>query len=895
MAVVRISLETTANTAPVRGLAGELNHLQKEARQTQSALSSIFQGVGASIGFGSMQAGLSMLRSVTTGALQAQAEQVASLNSLGLALSNAGNYSTEAAGRLQDYAGSVQAATAFSDDAVTKAMALGASFGMNETQLRAATQAALDYSAATGRDLTSAMEMLGKAFAGNTGGLSKLGITLDEGIPKAERFGAVVEQLNQRFGGAAAAETETYIGRLKQLQNAYGEVQEGVGKLLGEMVRLGGSQGETVAAFQWVADFFGKTLVGALYEARARVAEFAAGVLRDFGTIAAGLSGGAIDAFIQKLTGVSLAGVSTRLHDMARGQEALAGEMRKTGTEAVNSAGKLMTFTNQVGGATRATQAAAPAVMTYAGALKKVSDELAKAEADVGNMERLARATAELTAGPSGDLIRQDASQWIVDTVETSEELTARFAELTEEAHRLEDALIADAVAANRLMNEQRALAQQGGGYSWEGAYDDATRVGNVAGALGIESVASGLREGVGFAKEFDKALADGTLSIDEMATSAIGLWQSIQRATTEGGKLGGVLAGAMGGAKIGSMFGPWGTAIGAAAGGILGLFGGGQQREQERQQMEQMRADFAQTADAARLAGINVDEFFKARNPEQLAAAINRINAELDTQEKAMQGVRDAMDRYGITVGEMGGKFAQQELDKQAMQLLQDYRLLTAAGADHNLVLERMGGSINEYVNSALQAGASIPAAMKPVIDDLIAQGRLLDENGVAYTSAEEAGITFAESLTEGISRTIEAIERLVNAILGVPDKTSTLTVRTVYESTGGGPTTGQNPRERYNSGADPDASHATGTGGWETVPFDGYLVEMHRNERYNVVPAGQGGGGGGNVYNIGPIMQQPGESGEAFASRLVHVLVNNTGGSATQVRETATSGGGY
>jgi hypothetical protein len=51
----------------------------------------------------------------------------------------------------------------------------------------------------------------------------------------------------------------------------------------------------------------------------------------------------------------------------------------------------------------------------------------------------------------------------------------------------------------------------------------------------------------------------------------------------------------------------------------------------------------------------------------------------------------------------------------------------------------------------------------MKPMIEEMIKNGDLLDENGEAYDSLADAGITFAQTLEEGIQSAVKAIEDLV------------------------------------------------------------------------------------------------------------------------------------
>ena len=99
--------------------------------------------------------------------------------------------------------------------------ALVASFTKNVEEIKAATQAALDLSAATGQDLNSAFLLLARAAAGETSMLSRYGITLDESIPKSEKFAAAVEKINEQFGGQAAAQAQTFSGLLAQLEPYY--------------------------------------------------------------------------------------------------------------------------------------------------------------------------------------------------------------------------------------------------------------------------------------------------------------------------------------------------------------------------------------------------------------------------------------------------------------------------------------------------------------------------------------------------------------------------------------------------------------------------------------------------------------------------------------------------
>lgn len=181
------------------------------------------------------------------------------------------------------------------------------------------------------------------------------------------------------------------------------------------------------------------------------------------------------------------------------------------------------------------------------------------------------------------------------------------------------------------------------------------------------------------------------------------------------------------------------------------------------------------------------VKKIFDAKTVDQFNAAVSEVMGLLGNQEAAQQALKEATDRYGFSLQELGPAMQRQELDAQAGQLLQDFKLLTASGIDVGTVLTKMGPNMSEFVNASKAAGQAIPEAMRPVIEQMIAQGTLLDENGQAYTSVEDAGISFAQTMTEQFQTLIEKIDAMVNALLGIPsDVTTTVHVNTEHNTSG-------------------------------------------------------------------------------------------------------------
>jgi hypothetical protein len=117
---------------------------------------------------------------------------------------------------------------------------------------------ALDVSTSTGKPLEAVANAIGKAYDGNTAALGKLGIGLSSAELKTMSFTDVQSKLTDLFGGAAAANAETYAGRLDRLKVTFDEAKETIGyKLLPIIQKLVDFVvNEVVPALGKFADFF---------------------------------------------------------------------------------------------------------------------------------------------------------------------------------------------------------------------------------------------------------------------------------------------------------------------------------------------------------------------------------------------------------------------------------------------------------------------------------------------------------------------------------------------------------------------------------------------------------------------------------------------------------------
>ena len=153
---------------------------------------------------------------------------------------------TQLALALENATGATQAQIAATEQSILK---MSFASGVADDQLRPALQrlvlstgditkaqdlltTALDISTATGKPLESVANALGRAYDGNTAALGKLGIGLSSAELKTMTFTEVQGKLTDLFGGAAAANAETYAGRIARVQVAFDEAKETLGTAL---------------------------------------------------------------------------------------------------------------------------------------------------------------------------------------------------------------------------------------------------------------------------------------------------------------------------------------------------------------------------------------------------------------------------------------------------------------------------------------------------------------------------------------------------------------------------------------------------------------------------------------------------------------------------------------
>lgn len=162
-------------------------------------------------------------------AVAAYAESEEATNSLTNAMINQGTYSKELVSQYKSIATEIQNLTGISDEAVLSAQTTIQSYIGQREVTRELTLAVADFAKAQGMDLASAAAVLGKGIQGNTEALKRYGLVVDDAGNKTENMANIIDAVNGKFGGAAAAAAAGFSGSINKLTQAFGDLQEEIG------------------------------------------------------------------------------------------------------------------------------------------------------------------------------------------------------------------------------------------------------------------------------------------------------------------------------------------------------------------------------------------------------------------------------------------------------------------------------------------------------------------------------------------------------------------------------------------------------------------------------------------------------------------------------------------
>jgi len=240
------------------------------------------------------------------------------------------------------------------------------------------------------------------------------------------------------------------------------------------------------------------------------------------------------------------------------------------------------------------------------------------------------------------------------------------------------------------------------------------------------------------------------------MASGLITAVGALDQATNYSNKTANALSGAATGMAAGAQIaGPWGAAVGGVIGGLTGLFKAG---SNAKKALEAARTEAKKTVTSLQ-ESVGSTELFNtvmSRFGTNLETIYNQIStstaygskvitASLTDQIARWTTATEAMEKYGLTLLDLGEDFQKLSLSETTTGLLDDWTSLMQFGADPSKVIVKMSNSLVDLAKSAMLAGEQVPVA----IENLFLQFSQSDD---AITSSKDSLNDFLQSaLTSG------------------------------------------------------------------------------------------------------------------------------------------------
>ena len=204
--------------------SGDVDSFGDKVGKAGLAIGKAFAAAAAAAGAAAIAIGID--------AVKAAIEDEKAQTQLALALENATGATQAQIKATEDSILQMSLATGVADDELRPALARLVRSTGDTSKAQDLLATALDVAAATGKPVEAVANSLAKAYDGNTAALGKLGVGLSAAELKTMSFDQVQTKLSELFGGAAAANAETYAGKIARVQIAFDEAKETLGTAL---------------------------------------------------------------------------------------------------------------------------------------------------------------------------------------------------------------------------------------------------------------------------------------------------------------------------------------------------------------------------------------------------------------------------------------------------------------------------------------------------------------------------------------------------------------------------------------------------------------------------------------------------------------------------------------
>jgi hypothetical protein len=132
----------------------------------------------------------------------------------------------------------------------------------------------------------------------------------------------------------------------------------------------------------------------------------------------------------------------------------------------------------------------------------------------------------------------------------------------------------------------------------------------------------------------------------------------------------------------------------------------------------------------------------------------------------QSWEKMEEAAGRYGLSLEKLGKGFQQLKGNDAFDQLFSDWTTFQDAGVQVGDAMDAMSAKVSEALNRARKFGTDVPEYMRPMLESMLAAGKVIDENGNALTDL--GGIHFSDSIESSMDRIADILAEIRDALLG-------------------------------------------------------------------------------------------------------------------------------
>lgn len=217
--------------AETKDLTDGLKKANQQVTNSQSGIAAAFDKVKVAAAAAAAAAGAYAIKLGVEG-VKAAIEDTAAQERLANALRNTTQASDAQIRSVEEQILQLSLATGVADDSLRPAFQRLSVATGDLTKSQDLLKLALDISAATGKDVESVTNALGRAYEGSTTSLTRLGVGLSAAQIETLGLEGAIAQLSSTFGGAAATQAQTLEGQIQRLKVSFDETKESIGAAL---------------------------------------------------------------------------------------------------------------------------------------------------------------------------------------------------------------------------------------------------------------------------------------------------------------------------------------------------------------------------------------------------------------------------------------------------------------------------------------------------------------------------------------------------------------------------------------------------------------------------------------------------------------------------------------